>query len=218
MGQYYDWVNVDKQEYICPTNFDLGNKLWESCHAWNPLLRALYELLDSDWKGDHIVFLGDYSEIPYDTENTTLKIMLDQYKDNGGEREPFYTYDFQLEYYRDISCLFKASEKEVRNEIKWMVEEDDWEFDCFRLDKNDPFKGLFEREGKSFEYTINDTKKEYFDINKTELLGTKPHNPLHLLMCYDSGGEPGDWLGDFIRVSNERPDGEYIDISEKRFD
>lgn len=218
MGQYYDWVNVDKREYISPLYFDLGNKLWESCHAWNPLLRALYELLDSDWKGDHIVFLGDYSEIPYDTDNPTLKIMLDQYKDSGGKREPFYTYEFQLDYYKDISGLFRDSEIKVRHEIECMVEENDWEFDCFRVDKNDPFKGLFEREGKIFRYTINDTKKEFFDIYETETLGSMPHNLLHILMCYDSGGEPGDWLGDSVRVSDERPDSKYVDISKKQFD
>ena len=30
MGEYYNWVNVDRKEYICPADFDLGNKLLES--------------------------------------------------------------------------------------------------------------------------------------------------------------------------------------------
>lgn len=27
MGEYYNWVNVDKKEYICPADFDYGNKV-----------------------------------------------------------------------------------------------------------------------------------------------------------------------------------------------
>mgnify|MGYP001772577394 FL=1 len=47
MGQYYCWVNVDKKEYLCPADFDLGNKLHESMSADNALLRALLELLSA---------------------------------------------------------------------------------------------------------------------------------------------------------------------------
>ena len=57
MGEYYDWVNISKKEYLSPVDFDLGSKLYESAYAGNPLLGALYDLLSSDWKGDAIVFL-----------------------------------------------------------------------------------------------------------------------------------------------------------------
>ena len=33
MGEYYDWVNIDKREYISPSDFDLGNKIHESASA-----------------------------------------------------------------------------------------------------------------------------------------------------------------------------------------
>ena len=29
MGEYYNWVNIDKKEYITPRDFDYGNKFWE---------------------------------------------------------------------------------------------------------------------------------------------------------------------------------------------
>lgn len=29
MGEYYDWVNVDRKEYISPCDFDFGNKKHE---------------------------------------------------------------------------------------------------------------------------------------------------------------------------------------------
>lgn len=63
MGEYYDWVNIDKKEYICPCDFGLGNKLHETAFAGNHFLGALYNLLSSDWKGDAIVFLGDETHI-----------------------------------------------------------------------------------------------------------------------------------------------------------
>ena len=66
MGEYYDWVNIDKKEYICPSDFDLGNKLHESASAGNQFRGALYNLLSTDWSGDSIVFLGDQTNI---TEN-----------------------------------------------------------------------------------------------------------------------------------------------------
>lgn len=30
MGEYFDWVNVDKREYICSNDFDCGNKFHET--------------------------------------------------------------------------------------------------------------------------------------------------------------------------------------------
>lgn len=30
MGEYYDWVNADKKECICPNDFDFGYKRTES--------------------------------------------------------------------------------------------------------------------------------------------------------------------------------------------
>ena len=50
MGEYYNWVNINKKEYIAPCDFGLGSKLWEAVVADNQLLGALYDLLSSDWK------------------------------------------------------------------------------------------------------------------------------------------------------------------------
>lgn len=56
MGEYYRWVNVDKKEYLCPSDFDYGSKLHESMHKRNAVLCALRELLSSDWKNDRVFF------------------------------------------------------------------------------------------------------------------------------------------------------------------
>ena len=73
MGEYYEWVNIDKKEYISPYDFDLGNKLYESDYAGNPLLGALYNLLSSDWKGDTIIFLGDQTPVEETDDNPVLQ-------------------------------------------------------------------------------------------------------------------------------------------------
>ncbi len=73
MGEYYDWVNVDKKEYICPSDFNLGNKLYETAFAGNHLLGALYSLLSSEWKGDSIIFLGDETNITEKETNPVLR-------------------------------------------------------------------------------------------------------------------------------------------------
>ena len=90
MGQYFGWVNVDKHEFIEPIDFDLGSKWAESLHWGNPLLKALYALLSEEWKGDHIVFLGDQYEIPADETNPLLQRMRkeqDQYSEYCGAYE-----------------------------------------------------------------------------------------------------------------------------------
>ena len=44
MGEYYNWINVDKKEYICPGDFDYGNKFHESMHKDSIPLHALHIL------------------------------------------------------------------------------------------------------------------------------------------------------------------------------
>ena len=38
MGEYYNWVNINKKEYIAPCDFGLGSKLYGSVVADNQLL------------------------------------------------------------------------------------------------------------------------------------------------------------------------------------
>lgn len=70
MGEYYDWVNVDKKQYLCPCDFNLGSKYMESAWWDYNILGALYSLLSKEWKGDRVLFLGDYFTV---TENEKLE-------------------------------------------------------------------------------------------------------------------------------------------------
>lgn len=64
MGQYYLAVNLDKKEFLSPHKYDSGAKLME--HSWfeNKLVRTIENLLslDGKWKGDRIVWAGDYMD------------------------------------------------------------------------------------------------------------------------------------------------------------
>lgn len=221
MGEYYDWVNVDKKEYISPFDFDLGNKLHESAFAGNPLLGALYSLLASEWKGDAIVFLGDETNITKSDKNPVLRKLSAERESWGG---PGYDADYVYETYKCISGIFKDSEGIVRHEIDCMVRYDDFSPNYYGVKKEAPYEGLFIREPLYFRYTINHTKKEYFDIERTRLTYKNRNNelairinPLPLLMAFPGSARDdgtGVWIGDDIEVSDLLPSSNYIDKSE----
>ena len=96
MGEYFNWVNVDKKEYLCPNDFGYGNKSHETRHKNNPVLRALHELLSSRWRGDQVIFLGDEGTIPSDTPVPVLQKLDNQ----AGSSDYF---DYICENYCNVS-------------------------------------------------------------------------------------------------------------------
>ena len=220
MGEYFSWVNIDKREYITPGNFGLGQKLYESANAGNVVLGALYDLLSADWRGDSIVFLGDETDIPGNEMNPVIRRLSDERKDWA---ESGFIGDYIYEKYKCIDGLYKAAESKVREEICFMIRDKDFGHNIHMVDPEDPFDGLFTREPKFFRYTINHTKKEYFDIEKTALRYTDHDgvlstriNPLPLLMAYSENHMDdgcGIWIGDSIEVSDDAPPEEYEDMS-----
>ena len=201
MGEYFDWVNVDKKEYLCPVDFDLGSKLHESMFKENDLLRALRELLAAEWKGCRVLFLGDecdasgvpaglYPLIPWRTEEPVCAC------------------------YRNVSGLFKAAEEEVRKGIEFYLDarerKDDPVPNGYGIDAKDPYRGLFLREGKTFRYTLNHTKKLGYSLTETKILfqnGTQSNSldPFPLLLGCGRTADPGPWLGDIIGVADALP-------------
>lgn len=220
MGEYYSWVNIDKKEYICPVDFDLGNRLHETASVGNELLGSLYSLLSLEWKGDRIVFLGDETEITANDVNPVLRALSSQRKEWN---EPGYDHDYVTETYRCISGIFKASEKEVRPEIEWMIQHNDFERgNYYRAKQETPFEGLFARDSRFFRFTINHTKHEFFDVENTKLTYLDDDgvlsirvNPLPLLMAFPGENDKctGLWLGDEIEVTDNTPPADYRDMS-----
>ncbi|MCR5566496.1 MAG: hypothetical protein K6F61_06560 [Clostridiales bacterium] len=213
MGEYYDWVNVDKKQYLIPMEFGHGSKLYESCWYHADVLGALYSLLSSEWKGDHIMFLGDEcGSIRADIQNETLRRFRAQCTGDG---KLWYWPD----EYRCMSGLFKAAEKEVREEIRIILEEPENFDNIYRIDPANPYKGLFEREPVWFRYVVNHARKEYYDTERTRWTdGGHKMDPLPLLLAYGrmtlQEEECGRWLGAVITVTDQMPGDGYTDLSE----
>ena len=211
MGEYYDWVNVDRREYICPSDFGMGNKLFESSSPHTSFLCALRELLANEWKGSHIIFLGDSMELTRNVDNETLSRLYQHSVESGYEGIGI---DTVVETYSNISGMFSASEKEVRHEVELYLKElEIGEADAFNeysVDPDDPFKGLFVRKGQDFRYTINYTKKVYYSPDEIRMIQEEPDDiridPISYLMRHGYDGV-GDWVGDIIGVSDEIPEG-----------
>lgn len=213
MGEYYDWINIDKKEYICPSFFDHGSKFHESIGRDGNLLCALRTLLDDEWKNCRIAWIGDECSIPKDYKIPFFENLNKSINGRGYGN----IFDGYLEIYKNASGLFKITEDEVRHECEWHLEDVKAGIkDCldeFGIDgKEDPFDGMFQKEGMMFEYTINYTKKICYSFNKTKILqldGSENDwaDPLPILMGYGRmQPEPGEWLGDIIGVSNEIDD------------
>ena len=214
MGEYYKWINVDKKEYICPVDFDCGSKFHESMHKDNAPLYALHSLLFDEWEGDRILWFGDECRVPEQSNNNVLRELYAQSKEFG---YPGYAFDMICETYRNVSCLFKEAEKEVRQEIGYYLVEmrENGKLDYYneyKVDLENPYEGLFQKQGRRYQFTINHTKKIYYNLAETNILfqnHTKNDysDPLPLLMGYGRLKGIGEWAGDVIGVSDKRPEG-----------
>ena len=213
MGEYYDWVNVDRREYISPADFDLGNKKHESMQRGNTLLLALRELLSEEWAGNHVLFMGDEISVPADTDNETLRILYEHTVQAGCPENASGTV---IETYKNISGLFKAAEAEVRQEIQYFLDDVNndlpMRLNVYGVDLSYPYKGLFLRTGRDYRYTINHTKRICYSFEDTIILNLDHTenafaDPLPVLMGYGRASETGVWAGDVIGVGDEMPDG-----------
>lgn len=204
MGVDYSWVNIDKHEYLNPLDFNLGGRLYQTLFVSNSLTGALYNLLSSDWKSDTFLFLGDGTTI---SENNNYQVLSMLRKKRILDQRFCHEMEYIEETYRCVSGLFYKAREEVMKEICYKLE--NGRFDT-NLDV--PFEMLFQRNSSFFRYTINHTKKEYFDTEHTVIDGFT-YNPLPLLMSYSRNKEAGRWIGDEIEVSNKLYVSGYRNIS-----
>lgn len=215
MGEYFNWVNVDKKEYLCPADFGLGLKQHESIARNNVLLAALHTLLADEWNGDHILFLGDECPVSDHPDCEALRILdVDTKKHHSG-----YYYDTIVETYRNVSGLFCDAETAVRREIQYYLDDlrdynngkfADLPVNAYRINSDRPFEGLFTKKGTNFPYIINYTKKVYYSFALTCILqkdrSDSTHaDPLPLLLEYGHRASHGVWVGDRIGVSHTIP-------------
>lgn len=60
MGQYYNFINLDKKQK-CEKHIELL-KLTEHSYLKNPYCMDILSLLNNEWKGDRVIHVGDYAE------------------------------------------------------------------------------------------------------------------------------------------------------------
>lgn len=205
MGEYFSWINLDRKEYISPSDFEIGNKRYESVSINNALLCALRELMGNEWKGSKIIFIGD--ECSQSSINIP-NILNDILQDDNFEGN---FVDYAYENFQNISCKFEAARKTVTEEISIFLErsrrgEDDF-INEYGIDINNPFAGMFNRKGKSYKYTINYSKGEAYCLDTTKIITSDDNvldsiDPLPVLLGYGNTMQPGEWLGDFVGVSD----------------
>lgn len=54
MGQYFEWLNLDKMEMIGNSPWKCGSKLPDNTYVGNEKTDAVLTLLASRWKGDRL--------------------------------------------------------------------------------------------------------------------------------------------------------------------
>ena len=123
--------------------------------------------------------------------NPVIQILYSQSAEFGYPGDAF---DIICESYRNVSCLFKEAEKDVREEIGYYIEEYRENgrlehYNEYGIDFEHPYEGLFLKAGRRYKYTINHTKKIYHALDETDILfqdHTKNDfsDPLPLLMGY----------------------------------
>ncbi len=213
MGEYYDWINVDRKEFICPSDFGYGSKRRESLCRKNDFLNALRELLSTEWKGGHVLFMGDETKVSAESENEAIKLLYGHTVQCGYAGDAASTI---CESYKNISGLFKTAKSEVCEEIELYLESlksgENYLPNQYGIDVTDPFKGLFQRSGRDFPYTINHTKRVFYSFKETKILHLDGRendfvDPLPLLMAYGRTTGTGIWAGDIVGVSSEKPKG-----------
>lgn len=106
MGQYYKIVNFDKREFLYSWDYDCGSKLMEFSYivddlSSNGFVGALINLLQTDWKGDRVLVVGDYSNVDYANEDLPEKadFISSLYAEfNLDENKSFYLCDEELNF------------------------------------------------------------------------------------------------------------------------
>ena len=213
MSESYSWVNVDKKEYMVPSDFDSGTRRTESCSRSNELLRALYSLLSDRWKGCHIFWMGDERSLPEKIDSELFSVIKVHCDEIGYGDDMF---DTVCDTYRNVSAMFKTSQVEnIKEEIGYYIEElEEGSTDSvneYGINPLAPYDGLFLRDGCDFRFVINATKRVAYSLESTKIMHKDGDeldfvDPLPLLLGYGRYYDPGEWIGDIIEVADELPD------------
>jgi hypothetical protein len=217
MGQYFDWVDLDKREYIDGFPWRGGPKLRESSWLGNEETNAALTLLAGRWAGDRVVFLGDYAKFKDETDPFRRAVELEL---DGRVLDDYYMPGDES----DVTGLF-ASVKESPCNFRWTE-------DCRKV----PYAGPFTLQIEEFRYVVNETAHQYVDRERapvTDVLRGEicRWDPIPELLCSerDKGAcnvadLPGSneeydivgaWFGHIVRPTNEEPPSGYARVASR---
>lgn len=210
MGEYFRWVNFDKRQYLDDMMFQDGLKAAESSYVGSPKTEAVTALLGTIWRGDLVAFTGEYYA---DVRGVTVPG-----RDDGLIRiieYPLDYYDIDYEF-EDVGGRLSCAEGKLGTAV---VEDEEY---GERLVER-PYEGPFDIEVEHFRYVINETKREYYDRERTACQWARGRTDLlplllgtswgHLAIGGEKRREPdGRWIGDLVYPSHEEPEG-FADVS-----
>ena len=205
---------MDRREFIQCVDFDdsrckLYETVWYDCMG----LRAFCTLLNKEWRGQRIIYLGDEIAPKYDRSNSTVAQLINEYRKWN---QPGYLFDYVEDNYHDITPIFAQTAYSLRREIEYIRETKNNESNSYHIDFKDPFRGLFERKLIDFRYIVNETKGEYLDRETAQQRKGHLVNPLPLLLAYAPIGEEpfiGYWIGDSLQTTDALPSDELKDMT-----
>lgn len=218
MGQYYLIVNIDKKEYIEP---DLL-KLMETSYIGNPYPETVVDLLAGRWKGDRVMWCGDYAQNEPHFKEFMKGIDLDKLEEDIIKQGHF-----------DIKSI-KANFGSVKDYIKeafnyYFLAE----YAFTKIEPNYSPNSVVERPGACVEFILNEDKKEAVAVPfyRHAHLDYTIH-PLPLLTATSNGRGGGDyeginmeyvgsWAGDrlsaIINDFSDSKDNKYIKLLDENY-
>lgn len=177
MGQYYVIVNIDKKEFLDPSEYGCGAKLTEfshlereTGHATN-ILEALHTLIKGRWQKDRVYVVGDYADI----EDENVKDVW---------------YETMKGLYQEIKRLGEKQGEYEKTLFDYAIN------DCKSL------KGI--PGTKADRFLCNAITREYVDLRSEDVKICRTlkdgavhtvYHPLPLLLAMGNGQGGGDYYG-----------------------
>ncbi len=210
MGQYFNWVNFDKREYIDTAPWPNGQKLVECTYLGCEETDAALTMLAGEWAGDLVAFMGDYCHFENETHPGRREVELRL----GG----MIFDDFLFDTCTDICGRFDyvGNHPEAR---RYVEHGDDYSME--------PYEGPFDIAIHSYRYIVNVSKREFVDRFRTAVRyidGSTGrivrYDPFPQLMCSETNGLEypdeinGLWFGDIVRPTDEHPGSGYRAVAQ----
>ena len=202
MGQYFFWVNPASHEWIDCDPFDSYGFLASlSDRCGNRYTDAACTLMEGRWRGDPVVYLGDYCDLRADDPRAAMLGAL------FGE----YPYDAVMDGFEDVSGLFACAEG-LRHDA-YLGDEP----------RSVPYDGPFDLEVAHRRYVMEDGRREFVDRELAPVhaiydcggYSWDRWDPVPWLLRPSDLDDPweGRWVAGRVRVSDEPPTPGYRDVS-----